>query len=480
MRTNAKENWFRPFHTVLPEDVTRRDIFRTLIRLIVPAAIEYALLQTVNMFDQIQVGTAGAYATNGVGMVNQIKLLFMTGFVAINIGVTALAARAEGQKNRPRVVELFRHGLLLSFLFSAICSVFAWIFAEPILRWIGAPDEQSFAEGLIYFRICIFGFVPAAITSTVTATLRGIGDTKTSLYYNVVANAVNVLLNWILIGGNLGAPALGIAGAAIATVAGLCIAFLLSCAVFLTGRYGLKIEGRSFLQAYSRTEFVDILRIGIPTMIEQFIVRIGLAAFTKIVSTLGTTLYAAHTICINIQHLTFMNGMAFSVAATTMAGQCLGAGRPRLAATYSQYCARICCLFSLLLSATYALLGRYLIAVYNPDPAIIAAGIVPLRLMALLQPLTALQYVYSGAIRGAGDTKRIAWIVILTTFFIRTLVAYGLVIRLGIGLNGAWLAMVADQSLCSLLISLLFYSGKWVHYFDPKKKRNKEEGERQQ
>ena len=94
MRTNAKENWFRPFHTVLPEDVTRRDIFRTLIRLIVPAAIEYALLQTVNMFDQIQVGTAGAYATNGVGMVNQIKLLFMTGFVAINIGVTALAARA--------------------------------------------------------------------------------------------------------------------------------------------------------------------------------------------------------------------------------------------------------------------------------------------------------------------------------------------------------------------------------------------------
>lgn len=453
------------FHPALPDGYSKKTIYRTLARLIVPAGLEYLLLQFVNVFDQIQVGVIGTYAINGVGMVNQIKMIFMTSFAAISVGITALSARAKGQGAGERVRETLRHGLFLTVTVSAAVSVFALLFSERLLRLVGAPDERSFAQGLIYFRICIISFVPSAITTAVTAVLRGLGDAKTPLYYNAAANGVNVFLNWVLINGKLGFPPLGIAGAAIATVIGLMVSFALSCRVFLTGRYGLKLPLRKMFRRPQKGYVSDILRIGLPSMAEQLIMRIGLAMFTRIVSSLNPDVYATHTICVNIQQLTFVNGMAFSVAATTVSGQSLGAKRKDLAAAYSAYCARLCCVFSLLLTVVYAFFGRNLIWLYNKDLAVISAGVVPLRLMAAMQPLSALQYVLSGTIRGAGDTKYVAAATIITTFMVRPLVAYCLVMRFNIGLNGAWIAMVTDQSICSLLIWSRYRTGKWLYAF---------------
>ena len=450
--------------------ISKKQLYTDLLKLIIPAAIELILIQTVSMFDQIQVSGIGKYATNAVGMVNQIKLLFTTAFVSINVGVTALIARAKGREDEEAANRILRHGLLLILASSALCVLIASVFTRQILGLVGAPDEISFSNALVYFRICIISFIPAAVSSTITAALRGKGNTLVPCIYNTIANICNIFLNWVLINGKLGFPRLEVAGAAIATVISILLGFLISLWVLMTDRYGLRVRLKNLFRDLEWVVFYNIMRIGIPSMLEQMIVRIGLVLFTKVVSTLGTDMYAAHTICQNIQTLTYMNGMAFSIASTTMAGQCIGAGKNELAARYCQYCARMCCAFSLVLTVSYFFFGKNLIMLYNRDAAVVAMGIIPLRLMAIMQPLSALQYVFSGAIRGAGDVKYIAAVTITTTFLIRPTVAYLLVNFTPLGLVGAWIAMVVDQSICSLLLCLRFCSGKWQFAFEERKR----------
>ena len=342
---------------------------------------------------------------------------------------------------------------------------------KKIIRYrrIEKPIKKlSYSYALIYFRICILSFIPSAISSTITAAMRGAGNTVIPCIYNTIANVVNIFLNWVLINGKIGFPALGIAGAAIATVISTVIGLVISLFVLASYKYGFHFHIKELFEKVDAVYLREIIRIGLPAMAEHLIIRVGLLVFTKIVASLGTELYATHTICLNIQTLSFMNGMAFSVASTTKSGQSLGASREDLAVVYSQYCARMCCLFSLFLSIIYFFFGKELISLYNHEQTIIEKGIIPLQLIAIMQPFSALQYVFSGAIRGAGDTKYTAMVTTTTTFFIRPFVAYLLVIVFHLGLVGAWIGMVADQLTCSILMCLRFCSGKWRYAYKEK------------
>ena len=445
--------------------VSSRVIYTELLKIIIPAGIELILIQTVSMFDQIQVGSIGKYATNAVGLVTQIRMLFNTIFISINIGVTVLVARAQGREDGQEVKRILQHGLVLILTISLLSTAIVMLFPGLLFHIIGFPDETSRAYALAYLRICVLTFVPAAISSTITAALRGMGNTVIPCVYNTIANVCNIFLNWVLINGNLGFPRLGVEGAAIATVVSILLGFFISLGILLSDRFGLRI---CLVRSFNDLE-IDclkyILRIGLPSLLEQMIVRTGLILFTRIVATLGTDMYAAHMICLNIQMLTYMNGMAFSVASTTKMGQCLGAENEEMAALYCQYCARMCCALSSLLTIAYFFYGRSLIMLYNRDSVVIAMGIIPLKIMAFQQPLSALQYVFFGALRGAGDVKHTAKITAITTFLIRPTIAFLLVRYTSLGLVGAWIAMVADQSISTMLLCLRFCSGKWRYVF---------------
>lgn len=449
------------FRIQCPEDTDKKSIYRNLLRLIWPAAIEFFLLQLVNMFDQIQVGSLGETALAAVGLATQINLLFVSSFVAVNIGVTALVARAWGGGHREEVPRLLRHGLLLTAVLAAPTAVLGILFADKVLLLMNAPDAVTLRLGTDYLRICLIGFVPVALTSTITAALRGSGNTRTPMFYNLLANAINIFLNWVLINGRLGFPRLEVRGAAIATVIGNSCAFLVACWVAFRPHNVLQVRLRDLVGRINTDYVKRIWAIGFPSMGEQLLVRLGIAVFTATVATLGTTLYAAHSVCINIQALTFMSGMAFSVASTTLTGQSLGANRSDLAKVYSNRCALISLLFSFVLMAIYIFAGPSIIRIYNADPAIVAAGTMPLRIVALMQPFAAIQYVYSGALRGAGDTKSVALITILTMFLCRPLFAYLAIRVFHVGLVGAWVALCLDQTLCSLLIVRRYATEKW-------------------
>jgi len=449
---------------IYPADQDKRRIYSTILKLFLPATVEFGLLQLVNIFDQIQVGGLGETATAAVGLCGQLRTIANALFIAVNIGLTALTARAMGEKRPEKFPALLQHGFGIILTISLFVSLLGFWAAEPVLRFMNAPNPETLALGTAYLKISAVGLVPLALTTAMTAMLRGVGNTRAPMVYNSVANAVNVFLNWVLIHGRLGYPQLGVNGAALATVIGQAVAFF--CAGLVCFR-PKNILGMSFgaLGKRLRVETArDILRIGLPSMLETVLGRTGTLLFTRTVATLGTTLYATHAICINIQLLTGMAGQALAGTSTTLSGQSLGGKRQDLAVLYSVCTARLGLLISVALAALYIFLGPWMIHLYNADPAIVAAGTVPLRIVALMQPFAALQYVFAGSLRGAGDTKSVAGCYLFTQLICRPTFSYFAVRVFSLGLNGAWWSLVCAESLCAILLCRKFGAGAWLRH----------------
>ena len=204
---------------------------------------------------------------------------------------------------------------------------------------MGAKDGHILSAGTAYLQIQMAGFVFFSLTSTITALLRGIGDSKTAMYYNTVANLVNLILNYLLINGHLGFPRLEVAGASLATTISQIVSCILAVIAISKKSCYIHMNLHDDFRP-SRKELAEIAAIGLPAALEQFMMRIGSMIFSKAVASLGTVEFAAHQVCMNIQSLTMMNGQVFSISSTSLTGQSLGKKRPDMAQAYTTRCKR--------------------------------------------------------------------------------------------------------------------------------------------
>jgi putative MATE family efflux protein len=444
----------------LPEGITSRMLYRDIVKIAWPSFVELTLTQLTSMADMMMVGRLGAYAISGVGLTNQPKFLLMTMFIAMNVGATALVARYKGADERKKANNVLRQALLLTFIFSAIASIVGFIYAQPMVKFMGAADAETLAAGTVYLKIQMVGFVFMALASTITASLRGIGDSKTAMVYNLTANVVNVILNYILIYGKFGFPRMEVAGASLATIIGQFVAFVMAVrAVTRKGQY-LELDIKDGFKP-DWNILKNIFNIGIPSMIEQLVMRAGVIIYARTVASLGTVAYATHQVSMNIQAMSFMNGQAFAVSATSLVGQSLGKKRPDMSNAYAQRTRRIGMTVSMILAVTFFFFGRYIVALYTNETEVIEQGAKILMLVAFIQPFQSSQFILTGALRGAGDTRATAIIIFITVLLVRPGLAILTIKHLEWGLIGAWIALVADQMLRSLLVLIRYNSGKW-------------------
>lgn len=444
----------------LPSGVNSKMLYNDIVHIAWPSLVELTLTQLASMVDMMMVGQLGPWAITSVGLTMQPKFLMMTMFIAMNVGATALVARYKGEDNPKKANMVLNQAILLTFVLSAVASMVGFIFAEPMIRFMGAADPETLAGGTIYLKIQMAGFIPMALTTTITATLRGIGNSRTAMRYNLISNGINVIFNYLLIYGHFGFPRMEVAGASLATVIGQCVAFVLAMIVILRGDQYLYLRIKEGFKP--RWNYLkSIFNIGIPAMIEQSVMRAGMIIYSKTVASLGTVAFATHQICMNIQAMSFMNGQAFAVAATSLVGQSLGKRRPDMAQAYSIRTRRIGMIISIILAFTFFFFGRPIMGLYTDDPSVIAQGAKILKLVALVQPLQSSQFILAGALRGAGDTRATAVITFLTVLLLRPGIALFTIKVLEWGLEGAWLALVADQSCRSLLVMIHYNSGKW-------------------
>ena len=456
----------------LPEGVSSKMLYKDIVTIGWPAFVELTLMQLTSMFDTMQVSRLGTWATSAVGLTNLPKMLLGTAFMALNTGTMAMVGRYRGAGQQENAKRVIRQTFILNALCGIIFGLIGLIFAEPLIRFMGASEAKVLEEGVKYFQIQMIGFMTVSMTSCITSTLRGCGDSKTAMIYNMTSNAVNVTFNYILINGHFGFPRLEVVGASIATVMGQTVALVMAIhAIRRKNQYARLEFHKGSIFKLDRDIISNVTRIGFPSMIEQLAMRMGIIVFTKTVAGLGTDAYATHTICMNIQSMTFMNGQAFATSATSLVSQSLGKGRPDMAMHYSKRAQRVGMFTAIVIATGIFFFNEFLIGLYNSDPAIIAAGTGLLSMVALVQPFQCSQFILGGALRGAGDTKYTAMVVMLTAMLLRPGLAILLIKGFGFGLEGAWYALVADQLLRTTLVFARYHTGKWVTSFKPSEAR---------
>ncbi|MBQ4515791.1 MAG: MATE family efflux transporter [Clostridia bacterium] len=437
-----------------------KSLIKRAIKIAWPSITESFLVSLVVMIDSAMVGTIGAHAIAAVGLTTQPKFIGLAIFISLNTAVSAIVARRKGECDSESANNVLRMALAITLVLAAIVSVICVTFADPIIRMMGS-EADTHSEAVTYYRIIMGGMIFNVVSLVINAAQRGVGNTKITMRTNITSNLVNVVLNYLLIGGNLGFPKLGVAGAAIATVCGTVVACAMSVASvmhkgdFLNLRHNFKIE-------FDKRSISSILNIGSSTLVEQIFLRIGFLLFALTVTNLGTNPFAAHQIGMNILTISFSLGDGLSIASVALVGQSLGEKRDDLAKIYASVCQRIGLLFSLILSILFVVLGNRFFMIFTTEPDILDYGSILMRMMTVIVFMQVAQVIYSGSLRGAGDTKFTALISFISTAIIRPLLSWAFCYPLGWGLIGAWIGLTADQTIRIFAMFFRFKSGKWT------------------
>jgi putative MATE family efflux protein len=439
--------------------VTKKEARHIVWTLALPTLIEMVLISLVSMADMIQVGRVGPSAITSVGLTNQPIMLLQAIFQALNVGTTALVARFTGMGQPDKASDTLRQTFVVTILLGLIISLFAGVAAPYILQFMGA-EQDVITIGTPYFRVVASGFVFNAAAMAIGSALRGAGDTRTPMAVNLLANGINVLFNWILIWGKFGFPRLEVLGAGIATTLSRIVSCILFIVIAVRGEKNIALDVSSRFK-FDRQILSRIYKIGFPAAVEQMVLRSGQIMFAKVISSLGTVTFAAHQVGMNILSLSFMPGMAFATAATTLVGQYLGAKRPDDAERCGNTSHQMGLAIGLCMAGIFLFFGKYIAMLYtdNPDVVLVSASI--LKIYAFAQPFQSTQFILAGGLRGAGDTKYPLYSTLIGMWAGRVFLGWFFVNIVSLGLPGAWLGMALDQAMRGILISLRFKTGKW-------------------
>ncbi|MGL4345823.1 MAG: MATE family efflux transporter [Cellulosilyticaceae bacterium] len=439
---------------------TSRTIYKETMNLAWPSALERILVSLVGAIDTMMVGVLGAGSIAAVGITQQPMFILLAIIFSLNTGVTAIVARRFGEQDYDNANRTLRQSIILVGLLSLLLSCIGFIYAKPILLWMGA-EPHVIGDATVFFRIILIGMFFNALTLNMNAAQRGAGNTKIAMYTNITANLVNLVFNFLLIQGNFGFPMLGVKGAAIATVLGNIVAFTIALFSLIHSKNQLKLV-RHQNWKLDFPILKGIFVISSSAMVEQLCMRIGFLAYTKMITNLGTIAFATHQICMNILNMTFSVGDGMSMAASSLVGRNLGAKRPDLSIIYGKTAQRIGLILSSILVIVF-LFGRTpLVGLFTNESDIIALGSQIMLIVAIVSPLQISQVIISGSLRGAGDTKFVAGSSFISILVIRPIITFSLCYGLGMGLLGAWIALLLDQTLRLILNIIRFSNGKWT------------------
>ena len=427
-----------------------------------PAMVEQFLVSLVSLVDTMMVGVLGAYAISAIGLCGQPKFITLVPFFSLNVGLSAVISRRKGEGDRAGANRAMLFGLKLAVFLGLVLGLLGVRFSRQILLFAGAaPDTIDAAQS--YFDIIVGGMVFNVLSLVINAAQRAVGNTRIAMRTNLTSNLVNLVLNYCLIGGHLGFPALGVKGDAIATVSGTVVACAMSFASILKpDRYLFLGYGSRESRRVDKKTTSALWRVSSASLVEQLFLRIGFMTYAILMARLGTIAFAAHQIGMNILSLSFAVGNGISIAVVALVGQSLGEGRPDMARLYGHLCQKLGLLFSVTMALVYTIFGKAIYAAFSSDSRILGYGERIMALLSLIVVLQVSQVIFSGCLRGSGDTRSVAMVALVSVAFIRPFCGWLFTYPLALGLMGGWMGLLLDQFMRFLLTFFRFRGGKWL------------------
>lgn len=456
-------NLFRWQSMIDPNEIvgdvpSNREIYKKTFDIAWPSATESVLIALIGAVDMMMVGNLGASAISAVGITTQPKFIILATILALNTGITVLVSRRKGENRKDSANNYLRQAVLLSTILSFLLSLTGAVFAKEFLLFAGA-NADYLDLAIDYFRIIMFGNFFYCVGLTMTAAQRGAGNTKISMITNIMANLVNLIFNALLINGLFFFPKLGVVGAAIATAMGNIVSFLIATYSVTHKNEFLHLSFKGF-NGLDIHALKDIFNISSSALVEQIFLRFGFLMYSKAVAGLGTVSFAAHQVCMQMMSISFSFGDGLSIANTSLVGQSLGRKRPDMAMIHGKVSQRIGMMLAIGVSLFITLFRVPLMSMFTSDAAVISEGSIPMMILSVTVLFQIPQVIVIGSLRGAGDVKFVAMLMLLSVSIVRPFLAWTLTAPFG--LLGAWIALLIDQLTRNLVSSWRFKQAKWT------------------
>ena len=431
----------------------------TVLRLAGPLVVERISVSLLSAVDAVLVGRY--VGSDGVAAVGIGALMFWVPFAGafgLDIATTAVVARDFGAGNSGGLERTLRASMIVAFVWGALATILLWPLAGPLLTMMAIHNEAH-AFGVDYIRAASLSFPLLMVLYAASGALRGVGNTWLPMLIIIVLNIVNAIVTFVLISGVAGIE-MEVLASGIGFASGGAVGGILALAALATGLAPIRYRLRHALVT-GKAEFQRLVNVGLPSGLEEVQFMVAFIVYTRIVSGLGSTAIAAHTIALRTLELALVPGFSLGGAATSLVSRYLGAKRPDLAER-AAYIGRAWAVGIMLTMGTLLFIfAPQFVGVFVNDEEVIDTGANLLRIFAFAFPFMGLHASLGGALRGAGDVRYVLGTLTFTAWCIRIPVAFLLAIPLGFGAPGAWVGATTENIVRGMLIFRRFEQGRW-------------------
>lgn len=445
-----------------------------------PTIVEQLLLTVVTYVDAAMVGSVGVNATAAIAVNTSVIWLIQGLMAGLGVGASVLVATKIGERKLEQAQAILMQSILAMILLGgAVMLIGELILAHNLPRWMGA-EEVLLAPAEQYMRIVAAAFPFQVLLAVGCAIIRGAGDTRTPMYYNILSNIVNIIGNFLFIyetrtvtifgfSLKIWGAGMGVGGAALGTALAFFISGMLTLRHLLSRKSIVHVSGARSLKP-NREILGQIVRLGLPAAFERVTLSSGQMVITALVTGMGSSVLAAHQLATTAESICYMPCFGFSVAATTLVAQSIGAGEKEMAKNYAGICIRYGIGIMIISAVLMFLFAPQMIWLFIRDTAVISLGAAMLRIEAFAEPFVAVTNVICGVLKGGGDTRWPFYISIIGMWVVRLTLAVVAIKVFGVGLAGIWIPMAIDWTV-RMLICLRRYKGeKWLYIWDEEHK----------
>lgn len=434
-------------------DLTTGNEGKLIIRFAAPMLLGNVFQQLFSVIDSVVVGNfVGKVALAAIGASFPVIFVMVSLIIGIVMGITIIIAQYFGAGDYVKVKRAIDTMYIFSFMAGALSSLAGILFAEPLLKLLRLPEEIM-PSATLYLRIYFSGMIIFFGYNGTSAVLRGLGDSKTPLYFLIIASVANIILDLLFV-------ALfkwGIAGAAYATLAANGLAFVLAI-IWLNKTHKfirIAIKGLHF----DRETFLQSINIGLPAGIQHTLVAVGGLALMGIVNTFGTDVIAGYSVASRLDALAAVPAMSFAAALSTFVGQNMGANKTERIRAGLISTIKMSGIVTFVTTLTIVIFGSFIMSLFTDDPEVIRLGAQYLTIVSIFYILFTMMFIYNGVMRGAGDTLFPMFFTILSLWIVRIPMAYFL--SKHVGPVGIWWAIPSGWAVGVVLSYFYYRSGRW-------------------
>lgn len=434
---------------------------RNLLGIALPVTLQSLMQSSFSLIDQVMIGQMGADSIAGIGLGGKFASMYSVVVSAVAAAAGIMAAQYIGQDNERQFAKSFYRNLVFALMVAAVFTALGTLFPHEIM-FLYTDDNAAGAVAADYLRIYALSFMPVAVSAVASVILRCIDSAVIPLVVSFLSVIMNTCLNYLLIFGKFGCPALGVSGAAIASVIAQTTAFMLTVGFFIVilHRKHMRMPFGIRFAAQEGSMYFGILA---PILICEFMWSLGENAYAAIYGHLGTDECAAMTMTGPIQGLMIGALSGLAQAAGIMIGKSLGNEEYDKAYNDSKMLMWYGFLGSVVLSALLVMFGRYYTAVYCVEPEVQVLSYQILIAFALISPVKVQNMILGGGIiRSGGMTKYVMWIDMIGTWLFG--VPLGLLAAFVWKLPIPYVYFILSlEETVRLLISIVIFRGKkWM------------------